>query len=219
MANQLDFNVQNLFPSPVYIAQRHNQLTELELTRDHKKVDKLIDDGLDKFVGNAGTKNRNIFDKNFNELKLFCEKHINNYVKHIIGAKEQHEVYITQSWINITKQGEYHHIHDHPNSLISGVYYFRTIPNDRIYFHDPNVKLKHTLYLTENVNWNDWNSQSWWVPIEDGTLVLFPSWLIHSVGKNETPIHRKSLAFNTFAKRFTDGSWAGGKQNHVGVAS
>ncbi len=31
--------------------------------------------------------------------------------------------YITQSWLNYTETNQYHHKHQHPNSLVSGVFY------------------------------------------------------------------------------------------------
>jgi hypothetical protein len=37
--------------------------------------------------------------------------------------------YITQSWLNYTETNQYHHKHEHPNSLVSGVFYVNDMKN------------------------------------------------------------------------------------------
>ena len=86
-------------------------------------------------------------------------------------------------------------IYAHPNSFISGVFYVAAdATKDRIYFYkDAYQQIKVT---TEN--WNHWNSESWWFPVETGKLILFPSHLIHMVETVQTEDKRISIAFNTF---------------------
>ena len=43
---------------------------------------------------------------------------------------------------------------------------------------------------------NEFNYNTFSIPYEPGTLVLFPSWLPHSVPINNTSQVRKSLSFN-----------------------
>ena len=45
---------------------------------------------------------------------------------------------------------------------------------------------------------NIWNSSNWELPTKAGDLILFPSYLTHSVPKNESNEKRISLAFNYF---------------------
>ena len=48
-------------------------------------------------------------------------------------------------------------------------------------------------------NLTNWNSTSFHLKIKEGDLVIFPSWVIHSVDQNTTKNkERISLAFNTF---------------------
>jgi|TARA_R110000772_G_scaffold157927_1_gene269184 hypothetical protein len=47
-------------------------------------------------------------------------------------------------------------------------------------------------------DYNAWNSQTWWLPVEEGALLLFPSSLQHSVPPVEGEKDRISLSFNTF---------------------
>ena len=48
--------------------------------------------------------------------------------------------------------------------------------------------------------WNVYNSNLWWFPVETGQLILFPSSLTHSVETKKGNNTRISLAFNTFVK-------------------
>ena len=50
---------------------------------------------------------------------------------------------------------------------------------------------------------NLFNSKNWSYTVDNNILVLFPSWLEHSVGPNKKATrNRISLSFNTFAKGF-----------------
>ena len=58
--------------------------------------------------------------------------------------------------------------------------------------------MDHCLETIEN---NAWNSNCWFLNVENNTLTLFPSWLEHSVEPNKNATtDRISLAFNVFAK-------------------
>jgi hypothetical protein len=50
----------------------------------------------------------------------------------IICPKNNIELYITQSWLNYTEENQYHHRHEHPNSVVSGVLYFDSDKKDMI---------------------------------------------------------------------------------------
>ena len=67
---------------------------------------------------------------------------------------------------------------------------------DRIYFE----RQRYPFLAPRLKFFNDWNSGSWWMPVHTATLVLFPSWLTHSVGTKKDDDLRISLSFNTFLK-------------------
>ena len=106
-----------LFPTPVYVAKSNSDLTSKE------EIEKIIQQGMKKNTRNSTSINSYIFNENLKELKQFCEQQLKLYVKDVICPKEELDIYITQSWINITKPDEFHHDHFHQNSLISGVFY------------------------------------------------------------------------------------------------
>ena len=117
-------------------------------------------------------------------------------MRNVYDPKNDLELTITESWINYTSPGEFHHLHYHPNSFISGVFYFKTIPDDSIVF----VKTVKGMFEIEPNNYNYLNSDSWALPVKTGDLLLFPSTLQHQVDKNKSNDVRISLSFNTFIK-------------------
>jgi uncharacterized protein (TIGR02466 family) len=104
---------------------------------------------------------------------------------------------ITQAWSNICEKGKKHHEHVHPNSIVSGVFYFQINENlPPIEFRNPNT---HSFNLNIQKQ-NNFNSATFLLPLNSGELILFPSNLTHSVPENKADLPRISLAFNTFAK-------------------
>ena len=185
-----------LFPTPVYCTVRDSDLNSTE----EKEIKAIIEEGMKPNISNSSSANTHIFDTRLGDIKKFCEHHIKKYVEKIISPKEELDFYITQSWLNINRPGEEHHAHWHQNSIISGVFYISTLEDDSIHFYDPNSKLKDFLQ-SEPLENNIWNSIAWSVNITNKVLILFPSWLNHSVAQNKTAdTNRISISFNTFAK-------------------
>ena len=183
--------IQNLFPIPVAILNIERNITDKELTfANYEEVRSNF--------GNSTSVNNYILKCDaFKDIKTFIDKAIKQYFKEVYDPLGDIEVYVTQSWINYTKQGQYHHKHDHPNSLFSGVFYLDVTENlDKIkFFKDEYKSLK-----MPSVNWNVYNSDSWWVPVKTGDLILFPSSTSHMVEDVVADKTRISIAFNTFVK-------------------
>ena len=186
-----------IFPIPVYIVKRDSNLSP----KEEKEIGKIVKEGMCKSYGNSYSNNPYIFNGKLKNIKQFCERQLNVYVKEVICPKEELDFYITQSWLNITKPGEHHHEHSHANSLISGVFYISTEEDDKITFNDPNLKVKEIIKL-EPRGYNVWNSSIWFFPVKNNELILFPSWLHHQVDvRNEKAItNRISISFNTFVR-------------------
>ena len=192
----MEHKIYNIFPCPVYIVKRDTDLAP----KEKKDIDKIVKEGMDKNTGNSNSNNSYIFNGKFKKIKQFCEQQLKIYVEQVINPKEELDFYITQSWLNITKPGEYHHQHSHQNSIISGVFYITTEKDDKITFIDPNAKVKE-LIIFEQKEYNLWNSSTWFFPSITNELVLFPSWLQHQVEVNEKAISdRISISFNTFVR-------------------
>ena len=193
---QQSFGIKGIFPCPVYFAHRNSDLDSSEI----KDIEDIINEGIHPSVSNSVSQNNFIFDTKLKNLKEFCEQHIKKYAEEILNPKQELDFYITQSWLNISKPGESHHQHWHPNSSISGVFYIKTVKDDEILFHDPNHKIKRMLII-EAKEANSFNLDAWRQSVNTFDLLLFPSWLEHSVSKNKKATEdRISISFNTFVK-------------------
>jgi len=133
-----------------------------------------------------------------NNLKSEFTELVNNYVHDIYQWPKDNELYITQSWLNITAPGGHHHHHKHPNSIISGVFYVNVDETtDKIIFHNP---AGINEILPEPISYNRFNSTSWTINVKNKLLILFPSTLYHEVSTTVSNTYRESISFNTFIK-------------------
>ena len=110
---------------------------------------------------------------------------------------------ITGCWANVLAKGASHRAHSHPNNFLSGVYYVRTHPGtDTINFHDPRnqagVIRPPVVELTAE------NTDQVVVRVKNGTLLVFPSYLQHSVDANASKEERISVSFNIMFSSFTE---------------
>ncbi len=112
-------------------------------------------------------------------------------------------VEISGCWATVLPQGAAHKAHHHPNNFLSGVYYVRTRPGaDSINFHDPRnqtgIIRPPVAELTAE------NTDQVVVSVKDGTLLVFPSYLQHSVDANASEEERISISFNIMFSAFTE---------------
>jgi uncharacterized protein (TIGR02466 family) len=108
---------------------------------------------------------------------------------------------ITGCWANISPPGASHKAHNHPNNFLSGVYYVQTGPGaDSINFHDPRVQT--SIIRPPVTELTAANTDQVVVRVRDGTLLLFPAYLEHSVDANESGRERISVSFNVMFSSF-----------------
>lgn len=110
---------------------------------------------------------------------------------------------ITGCWATVLARGAMHKAHSHPNNFLSGVYYVRTRPGaDTINFRDPRnqagVIRPPVVELTAE------NTDQVVVGVKNGTLLMFPSYLEHSVDSNASGEERISISFNIMFSSFTE---------------
>ena len=188
--------IHSIFPIPIYTTKIDRGFTkqELQFVKEQKKH-------CSNNQGNINTKDNYILNrKEFKNIKKFLDKHCTDYLNTVICPKNNIELYITQSWLNYTEANQYHHKHEHPNSVVSGVLYFDSdLKNDKILFsHSRGYQQISPETNTEKFNL--WNSGTWFFPVETGNLFMFPSSTTHQVETKQGNNTRISLAFNTFYK-------------------
>ncbi len=189
-----------LFVTPVYKNKIGRSFTAEEISF----IDSI--NSYKQGLGNVNSENKFILSAPaMQNLKKDIEDNIYTYVQEVM--KLDHEFYITNSWTNMTMLGQEHQLHNHSNSILSGVVYIKV--NDS----QPSITFNRLtppfLLNMKPTEYNMFNSTEWTIPVEDGDILIFPSSCFHHVKVNETDNRRISIAFNTFV-RGTIGSESSG---------
>tara|TARA_E500000318_G_C3474059_1_gene177690 strand:- start:73 stop:702 length:630 start_codon:yes stop_codon:yes gene_type:complete len=129
-------------------------------------------------------------------LKNYCESKLLQFFIEIYAPTDPIQIFITSSWSNKTKKGERHHSHDHPNSILSGVFYVDVGTTDCIEF----IKTQQSQMIEWNTRNTYWNSVRWKLPVKNNLLIMFKSSLSHEVPEVLDDKERLSIAFNSFIK-------------------
>lgn len=116
------------------------------------------------------------------------------------GTFIQKENITIDSWINFFEPGQYEAAHEHFGNYISGCYYVTAPEKSGNYeFYDPS---KHKTFWNGmyNKNSNFLSQKSSYYVAEKGKLLMFPSYMEHSVLRNASNGVRISIAFNINVK-------------------
>ena len=103
---------------------------------------------------------------------------------------------MTGMWGNYLRPGQTHPPHTHSNNILSGVYYIETEKGSSpIQFFDPRP-VAHHMKPVNRPNWQ--NGSMLQFDSEEGTGLIFPSWLQHWVPPTQTD--RVSVSWNILAR-------------------
>lgn len=108
---------------------------------------------------------------------------------------------LSSSWTVVHHHKDHAQAHLHVNSVISGIWYLKTIKNcgNLCFTRDIISPFGNTLAFDE-LEYNDINSSNYEIEPQKDSMYIFPSILRHRVFPNETTIPRISLAFNYFVR-------------------
>jgi len=178
-----------IFPTPILITKYKSSLVD-----ELKYIDTL--DWIEQ-KSNRNFKSKDTYllsHEQFKNIKNFIYESLNKFTKNILVSDQR--LVVTQCWLNKNPKGSKHHEHVHPNSIISGVFYFKQDPKlPPISF---SKSIQHAMKLDPK-KYNNLNSETFLLPCTDGELILFPSNLKHSVPINMGDEPRISMSFNTFS--------------------
>lgn len=132
------------------------------------------------------------------QLRAELQQHVDHFHRQIMGFLDPVEIII--SWLNENRKGDTTHQHQHPNSIISGCWYWDVIGTTVIHFHRQPTGSLGTYYIKLEQAQTQWNSDDTEIKVQQGDLLLWPSYLQHSVPQHPGPGTRRTLAFNTMPK-------------------
>lgn len=213
-SSQLNKNLQYLFPTPFWMGIPDDDDLNVVMSELDSVIDDVISNDKTEFCSyvsfNAppqrepGTKLENILSHyNLPAFTSFITSSILNYVgssqwrlpyEYFMKTKKEPQVGINihECWLNLSRTGAQQQVHCHPGSMISGVFYHTCKDgNSPIIFHNPNPIMKMGDFPEGVVN-----QMITFLPPQEGGLILFPSWLEHSTGKEQSDMNRYSVAFN-----------------------
>jgi uncharacterized protein (TIGR02466 family) len=108
-----------------------------------------------------------------------CYEYLNEY-----DASGSNSLTFQKSWVCFCPRDCWGHSHNHPESLIAGVYYFKTNNSKG------NLRLWSPLQFKKGVSHIKYDIEP-----EEGTMVLFPGWMYHEILTNTGEETRVSIAF------------------------
>ena len=185
--------IHHLFPEPVCFSKLERPLTKQEL----KTVDKYKKETKNNLGNTITIPNYILENKALKNLKKDLHKKVIDYFNEVVCTSNSIIPYITQSWLNYTEPGQFHHRHEHSNSYVSGVFYVSADKEvDRIQFY----KTAHEEIQLAVSKYNLFNATTWQYPVQTGDVLLFPPYLTHGVEKKKGTNLRITLSFNVFFK-------------------
>ena len=138
-------------------------------------------------------------DTRLSRVKNFLDEHINNYIENVIEIRNK--FVMTQSWSTITKKGEQHQSHDHPNAIFSLVFYVSGEGNKSgnfVFNLQPSGLKQRWNFSFKVKKYNAFNSSSWEYEVNTGDLIIFPAWMYHYTRENVTNKDRIVIGANYF---------------------
>ena len=186
-----------LFPTPVWTIQLNNYKDVNEMMYDFIKSEQIKDQiGINK--SNLKGWHSKDFDLEMNQPQKFISfvlPAIEQVMLDMNWEREKQIAKINNMWAIINTGGSANLRHQHGNSTISAAYYVRAPKNcGDIVFYDPRPA---PVYSHPNVSGpNFLNAQVNGISPKEGVLVLFPSYLDHSVNENKSNEERIVISFN-----------------------
>jgi uncharacterized protein (TIGR02466 family) len=192
-----NFDIIELFPTPVYATLLPQGLsTVVPWFYKQEMLSEEVDEA------NYGQRSKNSYILNepqCNNLAYYILQRVNEYGKKL--GYDYISYKFSQSWLTFKYPGQHHTMHSHPNSLISGVFYFgepdSNIPAIKFHKIGGGFNVSYIKPKTKKTEDNlRYTQDDFSVNFQPGLLLLFPSYLHHSVPVNNTDNVRCSLAFN-----------------------
>jgi uncharacterized protein (TIGR02466 family) len=185
-------NIISLFPTGICVKQTAIDCEPLlskclELSVDEPEHGLLHGEGLSTY-----TNENNILEvEEFSLLKSVITSEVRTFATNI-GITSKLE--LGRNWFNVQKEGSTIMQHNHRRSVISGAFYVLADEDaSPISFCSP--LMAHKMHEPSLGGSTEYDVEYFSVSARTGKLVLFPSWLEHYVGYNNSKL-RVTISFN-----------------------
>jgi len=194
-----DIKVRNLFPVPIF----HYKLENYKET-NKELLNYILELQKNDKIGNTHSNRGGWHSQNFDIVNQgppinFLNK-IKDYLKHIISNEfgwryVPNKQRIVAMWAIINKKNSFNVTHNHQNCYFSAAYYVKKPKNSGdITFFDP--KEAKTYRFPKIEKYTEYSTESVTIKPEEGDLLIFPSYLYHSVDENLSEDDRIVISFN-----------------------
>ncbi|HDZ09971.1 putative 2OG-Fe(II) oxygenase [Pseudohongiella sp.] len=187
----MDHQMMNMFAVPLYRAALGRAFSDEEMQFFKAELSDPV-----AAITNYASRNKKVLDTApMQSIRAVLQAHLDQFFKITFNTTNNVSLQITQSWLTRSQQGDAHHTHTHPNSVVSGVLYINLAPKDGINFYRNEDNLWYELIRQED---SYYNALRYFVQTGIGDIILFPSNIRHGVNAVTENIDRVSLSFNTF---------------------
>ena len=141
--------------------------------------------------------NNLLLQPEFKEIKVWVEECAKDFLDNVLKM-EYEEFFITESWMNICEKGAYQRIHNHANSIISGVLYLKSEPkHPPLEFKKMLLPLEPFISLIEHYKkGNPHTTHTLAFPCTQDTMLVFNSHLHHGHDASVLEEERIGIAWN-----------------------
>jgi len=151
--------------------------------------------------GGWHSQNFQLTDPNSIQFKFGVKlnQYIINTFKNFGWKIENKNIRISEMWAIINKKEDFNVLHTHPNCYLSSAYYVKAEKNcGKFEIENPNIAKRHL--FPEIAVRNELNLEVASIEVNEGDLLLFPSYLPHKVGTNKSDEDRNVISFNVDIK-------------------
>lgn len=184
----------DLFPTPVLVTTLDSDPSIAQML-DQVELDMTKCSAANYNVGLVSKDTYILKQPEFKELADQILEHVRHYAREVMLYEFQ-DIVITQSWVSVKQPGQRHVHHVHPNSIVSGCFYWQE-DQEPISFSRKDELSDYGLGVRHQQRSNKYSTNFYNIQAKKNCLLLFPSDLRHGVNANTSTTDRWSLSFNT----------------------
>ena len=190
-------NINLVFSTPIWASLINNyEELNINILKYVKSIQENDPIGTSKSnISGWHSKNFNLNDKDVEKFFEAIKPNMNVAISDMGWDDNQNEIKVTSAWSIINKRSASNSRHIHSNNYLSAAYYV-CAPKDcgDIIFYDP--RDAKVIRKPSKIIANKLNSEVVNISPQAGLLVLFPSYLHHSVEENKSNNDRIVISFN-----------------------